>query len=497
MNMDAIYILAVDQSTSGTKTLLIDKKGTIRGQYAVEHKQIYLQPSWVEHDPMEIYRNVLQAIREVLRETGTSASQLAAITVTNQRETAVVWDRETGIPVYNAIVWQCRRTAGHCAELQAQGHEASVQAKTGLVLDPYFSAGKIRWILDETSEKTGGWSKGRLLAGTIDSWLIWKLTGGAVHATDYTNASRTSLFNIHTLRWDEQLIDLFGVRGAALPEVKSSNEIFGHTDEPALFPEHVPISGVIGDSHAALFGQMCHRPGMAKATYGTGTSVMMNIGSKPAEPVNGLVTAIAWGIDGRVDYALEGIIHSTGDCMKWVRDQLGLFNDYAQAEAQASELADNEGVYVVPAFVGLGAPYWSPGAKAAILGLSRRSDKRHIIRAALESIAYQVRDTMELMEAESGVRTLELRVDGGATGNRFLMQFQADILQASVVKPSVPELSAIGSAFLGGLGVGFWNSMEELHELFGATTAYSPKMEQKLCDSYYEGWKRAVQAVIF
>jgi glycerol kinase len=420
---------------------------------------------------------------------------LAAITVTNQRETVVVWDRETGQPVYNAIVWQCRRSAGHCAELQAKGYEASVKAKTGLVLDPYFSAGKIRWILDYAKEN-GGLSNGRLLAGTIDSWLIWKLTGGAVHATDYTNASRTSLFNIHTLQWDQELIDIFGVSDAALPVVKSSNEIFGYTEEPDIFPERVPISGVIGDSHAALFGQMCHRPGMAKATYGTGTSVMMNIGNKPAQPVNGLVTAIAWGIDGKVDYALEGIIVSTGDCMKWVRDQLGLFSDYTQAEAQATELSDNEGVYVVPAFVGLGAPYWSPSAKAAILGLSRRSDKRHIIRAALESIAYQVRDTMELMEAESGIRTLELRVDGGATGNRFLMQFQADMLQTGVVKPSVPELSAIGSAFLGGLGVGLWNNIEELQELFGDRTVYSPKMEQKLCDRYYDGWKKAVQAVI-
>ncbi|MCR8630520.1 glycerol kinase GlpK [Paenibacillus radicis (ex Xue et al. 2023)] len=495
--METSYILAVDQSTSGTKALLIDKLGQIKGRYSIEHPQIYPKPGWVEHDPLVIYGNVVQAIQQVLRTTGTSPGQVAVITITNQRETAVVWDKETGQPVYNAIVWQCRRTAEQCADLKAKGYESIVKDKTGLVLDPYFSASKIRWILEHMESDTvhnGG--QNQLLAGTIDSWLIWKLTGGAVHATDYTNASRTSLFNIHTLQWDSELIEMFGVDRVTLPEVKSSNDLFGYTNEPALFSEQIPISGVIGDSQAALFGQLCHQPGMAKATYGTGTSVMMNIGSKAAKPANGLVTAIAWGIDGKVDYALEGIIHCTGDCLKWVRDQLGLFNDYSEAEAQASALSDNEGVYLIPAFVGLGVPYWEPNAKAAVIGLSRSSDKRHIIRAALESIAYQVRDTAELMVSESGIRIQGLRVDGGATENRFLMQFQADMLQIDVVKPSISELSAVGSAFLGGLCIGTWNNIEELYELFSSEMVYSHLADANRIDEYYEGWKKAVHSII-
>ncbi|MDF2962575.1 MAG: carbohydrate kinase [Paenibacillus sp.] len=495
--MDTGYILAVDQSTSGTKALLIDKSGAVKGRFSIEHPQIYPKPGWVEHDPQVIYQNVLKAIHELLRATGTSPMQVQVITLTNQRETAVVWDKVTGQPVYNAIVWQCRRTAELCAALKAKGYEAMVQEKTGLVLDPYFSAGKIRWILDHVKLNGQSFDDGRLLAGTIDSWLIWKLTGGAVHATDYTNASRTSLFNIHSLQWDPELINLFGVGAVSLPEVKSSNEIFGYTDDPDLFPTKIPVSGVIGDSQAALFGQLCHRPGMAKATYGTGTSVMMNIGSKAAlKPVNGLVTAIAWGIDGEVEYALEGIIHCTGDSLKWVRDQLGLFSEYSDAEALASSLSSNEGVYLVPAFVGLGAPYWQPNAKAAILGMSRSSDKRHIIRAALESMAYQVRDTIALMEVESGIGIRGLRVDGGAAENRFLMQFQSDLLQIDVVKPAVSELSAMGSAFLGGLCLGIWNSVDELHSLFQSDSIYSCGAEAAVMDNCYAGWKKAVQAVI-
>ncbi|WP_179232689.1 glycerol kinase GlpK [Paenibacillus rigui] len=500
--MGKSYILTIDQSTSGTKALLFDQSGSILGKTALDHKQQYPQPGWVEHDPMEIYGNVLQAVQRVLQETGTSPEQLAALTVTNQRETAVVWDRETGLPVYNAIVWQCRRTAALCEELKLKGKEPVIQEKTGLVLDPYFSASKFRWILDHAeaeAESNAGRrrAEGRLLAGTMDSWLLWKLTGGKVHATDYTNASRTSLFNIHTLQWDQELIELFGVQGLQLPEVKSSNEVYGWTADPALFDGRVPVTGVIGDSQAALFGQLCHAPGMAKATYGTGTSVMMNIGPVlAAQPGNGLVTAVAWGLDGKVDYALEGIIHCTGDCMRWVRDQLGLFTDYAEAEKQAASLGDNEGVYVVPAFVGLGAPYWSPQARAAVMGLSRRSDKRHVIRAALESIAYQVRDTVELMEAESGIRLRELRADGGAADNRFLMQFQADLLQASVKKPVMTELSALGSAYIGGLTVGFWSSKEQLLTLSREPVMYVPAMDKGLTERYYGGWKTAVSAVI-
>ncbi|TBL74536.1 FGGY family carbohydrate kinase [Paenibacillus thalictri] len=497
--MEKAWIVAVDQSTSGTKALLLDRQGGVCAKHSLEHRQFYPQPGWAEHDPLEIYGNVVASIRGVLREAGVAPSQLAAITITNQRETAVVWDGETGEPVYHAIVWQCRRTAAFCDELKRGGHERTVQEKTGLVIDPYFSASKFRWILDhaaKSGDKADQRAGRRLLAGTIDSWLIWKLTGGAVHATDYSNASRTSLFNIHTLQWDPALIGLFGLAGVELPQVRSSDAVFGYTADSSLFAERVPIAGVIGDSQAALFAQRCHRPGMAKATYGTGTSVMMNTGRYPASAGNGLVATIAWGSGGTVDYALEGIIHSTGDCVKWVRDQLGLFGDYAEAESQAVELADNEGVYLVPAFVGLGAPYWAPNARAALLGMSRRTGRRHIIRAAFESIAYQVRETMELMAAEAGVPLRELRVDGGATANRFVMQFQADMLQTPLVQGAVPELSAIGAAMLGGLGVGFWSDPKQLAELFPNGCEFRPAMEQTASDKYFAGWKKAVQAVI-
>ncbi|MEI7027073.1 glycerol kinase GlpK [Paenibacillus sp. y28] len=496
--MDKNYILSVDQSTSGTKALLVDKQGRIAAKCSKEHAQLYPQPGWVEHDAMEIYGNVQETIRRVLELAGVSPQQLAALTVTNQRETAVIWDRETGLPVHHAIVWQCRRTAGLCAELKEGGFEGLVRDKTGLVLDPYFSAGKIRWILEhlDPAYRKEAEASGRLLAGTIDSWLLWKLTGGEVHATDYTNASRTSLFNIHTLQWDAELISLFGVGGVKLPEVKSSNAVYGVTRDAGLFPDEVPISGVIGDSQGALFGQMCYLPGMAKATYGTGTSVMMNIGSSPVSSRNGLVTAIAWGIDGTVHYALEGIIHSSGDSMKWVRDQMGLFTDYAEAEQQAASLQDNEGVYFVPALVGLGAPYWSPDARAAVTGMSRRSDRRHIIRAALESIAYQVRDMVDLLQAESGIRLQELRVDGGGAQNQFLMQYQADMLQASVVRPAVSELSAIGSTYLGGIGVGFWKDTEEIRSLASDETTFQPSMHPENRDLLCQGWKKAVLSVI-
>lgn len=495
--MDTPYILTIDQSTSGTKALLTDRSGMIAGKEAMSHAQLYPQPGWVEHDPLEIYGNVLAVVRKVLDTTGISPRQLAALTLTNQRETAVVWDRDTGLPVYNAIVWQCRRTAAFCSELKARGAEPVIRGKTGLVLDPYFSAGKFRWILDRLESEGRQLPAGGLMAGTIDSWLLWKLTGGAVHATDVTNASRTSLFNIHTRAWDEQLVELFGVQRLELPEVKSCNGTYGYTADPALFSERIPITCVIGDSQAALFGQLCHKPGLAKATYGTGTSVLMNIGSAPAaESERGLVTAVAWELDGRIDYALEGIIHCTGDCMRWVRDQLGLFTDYAEAERQASALGDNGGVYVVPAFVGLGAPYWSPQARAAVLGLNRGSDRRHIIRAALESIAYQVRDTVELMAAESGIRLEELQVDGGAAENRFLMQFQADLLHTQVRKPAVTELSAMGAAYVGGLAAGLWSSLEELGRLPQQPCIYVPQRDRDRTNRYYTGWKQAVAAVM-
>jgi glycerol kinase len=494
--MQKEYILAVDQSTSGTKALIIDRTARIIARSSLEHKQYYPQAGWVEHDPVEIYDNVKSVMKKVLQTAQLNPTQIALLTITNQRETALVWDRTTGLPIHNAIVWQCRRTSDMCAEYKEQQYEPMVQSKTGLLLDPYFSATKIKWILDNADGARAKLNEGRLLAGTIDSWLVWKLTGGKVHATDYTNASRTSLFNIHTLQWDEELLKLFDIPPEMLPEVKSSNDLFGHTEDPDLFGASLPISGIIGDSQGALFGQLCFKPGMAKATYGTGTSVLMNIGDKPVDSDNGLVTAIAWGYNGQVSYALEAIIHTSGDCIKWVRDNLGLFQHFDEIEQLATSVKDNDGVYLVPAFVGLGAPYWDPYARAAIIGLSRGSGKAHIVRAALESIAYQIRDAVELMEQESGITLEELKADGGATGNQFLMQFQSDILHAKVVKSAVPELSAMGSVYLGGLGIQFWSTPAEIAELQEINQTYTPAMQQQESEKYYQGWKNAVVRVL-
>jgi len=490
------YVLAVDQSTSGTKAVVVGRDGRIVARSSADHKQFYPYPGWVEHDPLELYENVKKTVRSALELAGIGAGNLAAISITNQRETAVMWDKSTGQPVHNAIVWQCQRTADQCAELKNAGYEPVVQAATGLMLDPYFSATKWSWMLKHVNDAQSLLKDGRLLAGTIDSWLIWKLTGGRVHATDYTNASRTSLFNIHSLEWDERLCEIFGVPRELLPEVKSSDEIFGYTDDPALFPERIPITGVIGDSQAALFGQLCLEPGMAKATYGTGTSVLMNVGGTPADSRNGLVTAVAWGMDGKVSYALEAIIRASGDSIKWIRDNLGLFQSFEEMDRLIRQTPDNEGVYLVPAFVGLGAPYWEPFARAAIVGMNRSTNKSHIIRAALESIAYQVRDAVELMFAETGIPLKELHADGGASDNEVLMQFQADIMNKRVVKSEIAELSAIGSVYMGGLGVGFWNSVEELAGLPRNYRKYDPSMSPEVQERLYTGWKRAVQSVI-
>lgn len=494
---DKRYILAVDQSTSGTKALIVDRSGTIIGRCSADHRQFYPHVGWVEHDPMEIYEKVKETIRNVLAMTGIDPAELAALTVTNQRETAVMWDRMTGIPVCRAIVWQCQRTAGVCAGYKAEGHEDLVRAKTGLMLDPYFSAAKWAWMLEHMPQAGAKLDAGELLTGTIDSWLIWKLSGGAVHATDYTNASRTSLFNIHTLQWDEELCRLFRVPMTLLPEVKSSDEVFGYTDDPELFAGlRVPISGVIGDSQAALYGNQCFRTGMAKATFGTGTSVLVNTGERAPKAGDGLVTAIAWGIGGKVTYALEAVIRSSGDSMKWVRDNLGLFQTFEQLGELLAEVPCAEGVYLVPAFVGMGAPYWDPYARAAIMGMNRDSGKAHIARAALESIAYQVRDAVELMHRESGILLQELRADGGASDNVVLMQFQADMLERQVVKSEVTELSAMGSVYLGALAVGFWLSQEEIAAQARPYRYYIPQMEPDRREKFYAGWRQAVSAVL-
>ncbi|WP_424768178.1 glycerol kinase GlpK [Paenibacillus sp. sgz302251] len=490
------YMLAIDQSTAGTKALIVDRSGQVVAKCSADHKQIYPKPGWVEHDPVEIYENVKRTAHEAMTRAGISPAVLAALSITNQRETAVIWDRVTGRPVYNAIVWQCQRTADQCAEYKAAGQESAVQTKTGLRLDPYFSAAKWGWMLEQVESVKPLLVQGRLLFGTIDTWLVWKLTGGKAHATDYTNASRTSLFNIYTLEWDDELCRLFGVPRELLPEVKFSDNIFGYTDDPDLFSERVPITGIIGDSQAALFGQLCLEPGTAKATYGTGTSVLMNIGDRPAAPDNGLVSAIAWGRGGKVTYALEAIIRSSGDSIKWVRDNLGLFESFEELDAMLRQTTDNEGVYLVPAFVGMGAPYWDPYARAAITGMNRATGKAHIARAAVESIAYQVCDAAEMMARETGIPLKKLHADGGASGNPQLMQFQADMLSLPLRRSEIAELSAMGSVYMAGLGVGYWNSLAEIGQLSKPGQLYAPTMEAAERDRLYEGWQKAVGSVL-
>ncbi|MDD9268950.1 glycerol kinase GlpK [Paenibacillus sp. GCM10023248] len=496
--MEKGYLLAIDQSTSGTKALVIDRTGQIVARSSAAHRQIYPRPGWVEHDPAEIYANVKRTALEAIASAGIVPASVAALTLTNQRETAVLWDRTTGDPVYNAIVWQCQRTADLCAGYKQAGHEDSVRAATGLLLDPYFSAAKWGWMLQHAEGAGEKLAAGELLAGTIDAWLLWKLTGGKVHATDYTNASRTSLYNIHTLEWDGGLCDLFGVPAELLPEVKASDEIFGYTEDPALFGDcRVPITGVIGDSQAALFGNQCYETGMAKATYGTGTSVLMNVGEKPVDSANGLVSAIAWGMGGKVTYAVEAVIRTSGDSLNWVRDNLGLFSSFEEMEQLLAGIPDSEGVYLVPAFVGLGAPYWDSYARASITGMNRGTTKAHIIRAALESIAYQVYDAVKLMERETGVELMELRADGGASGNASLMQFQSDLLGRAVVKSEVAELSAMGSAYLGGVGIGFWPSLGSIGASGGRSYRhYVPAMKEEARAAYCAGWHKAVASVL-
>ncbi|MBO1510711.1 glycerol kinase GlpK [Metabacillus sp. BG109] len=493
--MTTDYILAIDQSTSGTKALLVDSNGTITHKKSASHKQYYPQPGWVEHDPIEIYENVKFLINGIVESAAISTIELKVLAITNQRETIVVWDKETGLPVHNAIVWQCRRTSDMCKQLKEYGYESKIKSKTGLTLDPYFSASKVKWIMDNIDGVKERAGDGKLLLGTIDSWLIWKLTGGKVHATDYTNASRTLLFNIHSLEWDHELLELFTIPKSMLPEVKDSNDIFGETEDKEILLSKLPISGVIGDSQGALFGQKCFEKGMAKATYGTGTSVLMHTGEM-VRAENGLVTSIAWGINGEVSYALEGIIHSTGDTIKWLIEELELITDLSEVETFVRSLSDNQGVYFIPAFVGLGAPYWNSYARAAIMGMSRNTGKAHIVRAAVESIAYQVKDAIELMETESSINIKELKVDGGATANSFLMQFQADMLGANVIASNVSELSSMGSVYLAGLGIGIWNSLDEIRKLNLENELFEPMIAIDLRNEWYQGWKRTVNSVL-
>ncbi|WP_168122364.1 glycerol kinase GlpK [Paenibacillus sp. HB172176] len=494
--MKESWLLTIDQSTSGTKALVITGGGRILSSSAMAHKQYYPSPGWVEHDAVEIYRNVLECAGEAVDKAGIGSEQLSAITLTNQRETALVWDRTTGEPLAPAIVWQCQRTSEACEQLKQAGHEPTVRARSGLLLDPYFSASKWRWLLDHAPCARQKLARGELLAGTIDSWLLWKLTGGAVHATDYTNASRTSLYNIHTLQWDDELCGLFGVPRELLPEARPSDAVYGYTRGAAPLADGIPIAGVIGDSQAALFGHLCLEEGMAKATYGTGTSVLMNTGAKPAAASKELVQAIAWGQGGTVTYAAEAIIRTSGDSIKWIRDDIGLFDSFDELDALLLQAPDNEGVYLVPAFVGLGAPYWQPNARAAIIGMNRGTGKAHLARAAVESIAYQVKDAVDMLQEATGIALGELRVDGGASSNDILMQFQADLLAINVIRAGAAELSALGSAYMGGLAVGLWSSLEELRLVAVQGAAFAPDMHPDERARHYAGWKHAVRAVI-
>jgi len=486
------YILSIDQSTSGTKAVLFDRQGKLVHRCTAEHRQYYPNPGWVEHDAEELYARTLQVIGDVLKESNTAQDQISALAITNQRETAVVWDKTTGKPVHNAVVWQCQRGSAICREYIEKGYGGIVKAKTGLVLDPYFSASKIKWILDNVEGARQRANSGKLLLGTIDSWLVWKLTGGKVHVTDYSNACRTMLFNIFKLEWDKDLMEIFGIPGSMFPEVRSSNEVVGYTDPGQGFGRKIPIAGIMGDSHAALFGHNCFCKGMAKATYGTGSSIMMNIGEQPKESGRGIVTSLAWGLDGKVEYVLEGNIHCTGATIKWMVDDLGLIPDSRSAGKIAASVENSGGVYFVPAFVGLGAPYWDSEARATITGISRGTGKAHIVRAAEESIAYQIKDVIDLMISESGIKLKELRVDGGASRDAFLMQFQADMLDVPVVRSKIEDLSALGSAYTAGLAVGFWKTRDEIEKLRVTDCAFVSSISSEERNKLYQGWKKAV-----
>ena len=491
------YIIAIDQSTAGSKVLLVDNSGNIVYKKSKKHSQIYPKASFVEHDPMEIYKNVIELLEELINSNNLIGEEVSSLAITNQRETVIVWDKTTGKPIYNAIVWQCRRTEKICDELRLLEKEEVIKEKTGLVLDPYFSATKIKWILENIEGAKEKAENGELLCGTIESWLIWKLTLGEVHASDYTNASRTMLLNIKTLSWDNELLEIFNIPKSLLPELKNCDDIFGYSDIEGNLNIKIPIAGVIGDSQGALFGQKCYDEGMIKATFGTGCSVLVNTGEKLIKSPNGLVSAVAWKTKLGVNYALEGIIHSNGDTLNWVKDNLNLFNDFDEFQSAIESLEDNDGVYLVPAFLGLGYPYWDSKAKAAIVGLSRSCTNKHIMRAALESIAYQINAVVRALEKETEISIKNLRGDGGATTNKFLMQFLSDILNEKVIKSEVEELSAIGAAYLGGLGTGIWKSIDDIKNLNRDECVYSPNMDEYIRERLCSGWDMAVESVLF
>jgi glycerol kinase len=485
-------ILALDQGTTSSRAIVFNQQGEIVAIAQKEFTQIYPQAGWVEHDPMEIWSTQLAVATEAIVKAGLHAKDIHAIGITNQRETTVVWDRETGLPIQHAIVWQDRRTASFCDQIKSQGWAQKIQEKTGLIIDAYFSATKAKWIIENVEGAKEKAAAGKLAFGTVDSWLIWKLTNGATHVTDVSNASRTMLYNIHTLSWDEELLNLFGIPSSMLPEVKSSSEVYGETAGNILAAK-IPIAGIAGDQQSALFGQMCTRTGMVKNTYGTGCFMLMNIGETPKTSKNNLLTTIAWKIGGKVTYALEGSIFIGGAVVQWLRDELGLISKSADVEALAAKVADTQGVYIVPAFAGLGAPHWNQHARGTITGLTRGSNKSHLARAALESIAYQTMDVLKAMEADAEVSIAELRVDGGATSNNMLMQFQADILNCKVIRPQVTEVTAIGAAYLAGLATGFWESVEQISAQWKIDETFSAAANLDNTERI-KGWNRAVKA---
>ncbi|SDW02590.1 glycerol kinase [Marininema mesophilum] len=492
MSKDDQFMLAIDQGTTSTRAMIFNRKGESKGVSQQEFTQIFPEPGWVEHDAEEIWQGTLDVMKELFEKGAIQPKHIAGIGITNQRETAVVWDKNTGKPIYNAIVWQSRQTADICEELKEKGLESTFRSKTGLVVDAYFSGTKVKWILDKVEGSREKAERGELLFGTIDTWLIWKLTGGAVHVTDYTNASRTLMYNIHDLDWDEELLKHLDVPRAMLPEVVPSSKVYGNTTKDVFFGLEVPIAGAAGDQQAALFGQACFDKGMAKNTYGTGCFMLMNTGERAIPSSNGLLTTIAWGVDGKVEYALEGSIFIAGAAIQWLRDGLEILEKAADSEGMARNLSSNEGVYFVPAFVGLGAPYWDQEARGAIFGLTRGTSRDHLARAALESLAYQTRDVLTAMEQDASIHLTQLNVDGGAALNSFLMQFQSDILQANVERPKVNETTALGAAYLAGLAVGYWNNKEEIRENWAIDAKFKPEMKEEEREALYKGWKDAV-----
>lgn len=485
------YIMALDAGTTSSRCILFDKKGTIKSVAQKEFTQIYPKEGFVEHDPMEIWSTQIGVCQEALYKIGATYRDIAAVGITNQRETTVVWDKATGKPVYNAIVWQCRRTAAYCDELRIKGFSESFRQKTGLLIDAYFSATKLRWILENVSGAREKADKGELLFGTIDTWLLWNLSRGKLHVTDYSNASRTMLFNINTLTWDDDILKILDIPKSMLPDVKPSSFVYGETD-PILFGGPIPISGAAGDQQAALFGQTCFKAGDAKNTYGTGCFLLMNTGEKPVLSKNGLVSTIAWGIDGKVSYALEGSVFAAGATIQWLRDELGLLKSASDSEEMANRVADTGGVYLVPAFVGLGAPYWDSYARGTLIGMTRGTNKNHIVRAALESLAYQTSDVLCAMEEDSGIDLHVLKVDGGASANNFLMGFQADIIGTEVQRPECIETTALGAAYLSGLATGYWQDTNEILENWTLDKKFVPVMNNEQRKVLLNGWHKAV-----